>query len=309
MKIAKIQFAPWDKVYNFHSNGLELERGDYVIVKTELGTEMGTVVSLDEASDNEFVLEEDSEGSGGGENQADGAENQEKNASEKKGNNAGSGRRRVVKPILRKATRNDMAKMPSEEEKQRALKYCIQAKEKFELPMKFIDAHYSFDGSKITFAFIADGRVDFREMVKDLTRHFGRTIRLQQIGIRDEAKAMGDFGHCGKPLCCKFLPELTSITSDMAECQQCSHRGSDRISGVCGRLMCCLAYEQSAYEELIDQLPAVGSEIRVDGKKGKVIGQHVLRQTVDVEFRAENGEDSRTVAEIDPRQKQGKNKK
>lgn len=303
MQVVKIQFTPWDKVYNFYPNNLELKRGDYVVVKTELGVEVGTVAGFDDLPDNKYVYEYEKNPESGEnktENEQECASNDAADSEDKNARNDG---KRVVKPIIRRASKGDLGRLPSKEEKQAAIKYCIKAKEKFGLPMKFIDAHYSLDGSKITFAFIADGRVDFREMVKDLTKHFGRTIRLQQIGIRDEAKVMGDFGHCGKPLCCKFLPELTSITSDMAECQQCSHRGSDRISGVCGRLMCCLAYEQNAYEDLTRQLPPIGSDIKYDGKKGKVIGHHVLKQTVDVEFRGGNGDDSRTIVEIDPKPK------
>ena len=266
MNIAKVQFVPWDKIYDFSYEELSLEVGDQVIVNTELGTEMGEVVELENKVDSE----------------------QEKTN---------------IKPIIRKAAADDLKKVPTPKEKREALNYCKKMKEKFDLPMKFIDAHFSFDGARITFVFIADGRVDFRELVKDLTRHFGRSIRLQQIGIRDEAKMMGDFGHCGRNLCCRgHLKELASITSELSDLQQCSHRGSDRISGICGRLMCCLAYEQAGYEELAKNLPSLESAITVDGKKGKVIGHHVLKQTVDVLFPGEN-KDNGTVVEVDIKKK------
>jgi len=178
--------------------------------------------------------------------------------------------------------------------------FCKKMASKHKLPMKLVDVHYSFDGSRLTFAFIADGRIDFRDLVKDLTRHFSRTIRLQQIGIRDEAKLIGDYGHCGRPLCCgRFLKDLTSISSEMAEIQQVAHRGSERISGICGRLMCCLAYEENGYEELAKKLPAIGTRVDVDGKKGVIVGHHVLKQSVDVKFPGENGEKGSTVAEVD----------
>src|SRR3989339_347796 len=222
MQIAQIQFSSWDKVYNFSfSDDLNVEINDSVVVKTELGMEIGVVVC---------ILSE---------------------------------------------------------------KEIKEAKDKFNLSMKFIGVHFSFDGSRITFAFIADGRVDFRELVKELTRHFGRTIRLQQIGIGDEAKIMGDYGHCGKELCCRgHLKNLCSITSEMAEIQQCAHRGSERISGICGRLMCCLAYDQCGYEQLSQKLPPMGIKVNVDGKRGVIVGHHILKQSVDVQFSLQNKKNS-----------------
>lgn len=189
--------------------------------------------------------------------------------------------------------------MPDEKQKNKDLSFCKKAIDKYELVMKLIDVYYSFDGSRITFVFSADGRVDFRELVKDLNRHFNKTIRLQQIGIRDGAKISGDFGHCGRPLCCgRFLHELTSITSEMAERQQCVHRGSDRISGICGRLMCCLAFEEEGYRELAEKLPAIDSEVKFEDKKGRVVGHHILKQTVDVVLSGANGEEA-TVVEVE----------
>ncbi len=252
MKVAQIQFIPWDKAYDFSLNDLDLKVGDYVIVETEVGTEMGKILNFKET--------ENSEGED-------------------------------IKPILRKALATDLDKLPDYKEKIEAIRACREMVLKHELEMKVVDVHFSFDDSRVTFAFIADGRIDFRELVKDLTRHFNRTIRLHQIGIRDEAKLNGDFGHCGRELCCrKFLDDLVSITSEMAENQQCVHRGSDRISGICGRLMCCLAYEEEGYKKLSSKMPPLGSKVSVDGRKGVVVGHHILKQTVDVEFAAEKGE-------------------
>lgn len=267
MKIAQIQFTPWDKVYNFSPNDLDIKVGDYVVVETELGMEMGKVVSFKEVKKAEIEVSED-------------------NSLEKNGENPNEvENKREIKPILRKALPTDLDKLPDYKEKRKALEACKDLVEKYELPMKLVDVHFSFDDSRITFAFISDGRVDFRELVKDLTRQFSRSIRLQQIGIRDEAKLMGDYGHCGKQLCCRtFLKDLASITSEMAEAQQCVHRGSDRISGVCGRLMCCLAYENEGYEEMGKKMPPLGAKVNVDGKRGIVVGHHILKQTVDVEF-------------------------
>lgn len=278
MDIVKIQFASWDKVYHFLRNDIDLKLKDLVVVRTNLGLELGEVVGFlgknDENSESKNV---DGESSVEEVNEND----------------------RELKPVLRKATEEDLSDVPDQEEKDSALDYCKQMKEKYNLPMKFIDVHFSYEGSRITFAFIADGRVDFRELVKDLTRHFGKTIRLQQIGIRDEAKITGDVGHCGKTLCCKgHLTQLVSITSEMAELQQCSHRGSDRISGICGRLMCCLAYEQNGYEDLLKSMPEVGKRVSVDGKRGEVIGHNILKQSVNVKFFGEKGE-SDVIMEVD----------
>ena len=279
MKIAKIKFTGWDKEYNFSFNDLKLKENDKVVVKTELGLEMGDVTGFIGLDDHKYVLEE------------------KKDEVDENGKQA---EKIIIKPVLRKATLRDLEKMASFEEKKEALEFCRKIKDKHDLPMKFIDVHYSFDGSRLTFAFIADGRVDFRELVKDLTRHFGKTIRLQQIGIRDEAKIMGDVGHCGRMLCCRgHLKNLESITSEMADIQGCAHRGSDRISGVCGRLMCCLAYEQRGYEELSKSLPPIGAKVNVDGKRGVVIGHNFLKQAVKVEFPGDRENGGRVVVEVD----------
>lgn len=297
MKVVEVQFTPWDKVYFFDPGEMTLKKGDQVIVKTELGTELGEVVGQLEIERPEAInltgknIDEES-----------GEDNTETEKSSEDNN-------REIKPVLRRATVPDLDKLPNLTEKRSALEYCKERKDKLELPMKFFDVHFSFDGSRITFAFVADGRVDFRELVKDLTRHFGRTIRLQQIGIRDEAKIMGDVGHCGLGLCCRgHLKELASITSEMAELQQCSHRGSERISGVCGRLLCCLNYEQPGYQELAEKMPSLGSKVIVDGKRGTVVGHHVLKQSVNVEFSSESDEGG-TVVEVDLNRKKDKKKK
>jgi cell fate regulator YaaT (PSP1 superfamily) len=285
MRVVEIQFAPWDKVYYFDPLDFVLRDGDKVIVKTELGVELGEVVGFAEIDEKEFAKGKNKE-----------VEPTVKKETESEEETVGEA---IIKPIIRKATSHDLEKEVGLSEKKKALDYLRSAKEKLNLPMKFIDVHFAFDGSRATFAFIADGRVDFRDLVKDLTRHFGRTVRLQQIGIRDEAKIMGDYGHCGKKLCCKsHLKELASITSDMAEIQQCSHRGSERISGICGRLMCCLSYEEKGYEEAAKNLPPIGTKVSVDGKKGKVVGHQILKQCVNVEFSGEKGEQS-SIVEVD----------
>lgn len=281
MQKAKVQITPWEGIEEYEYDNLDLKIGDKVIVKKGNLSDLGEVVSFCDPANDEKL-----ENNGG-----DKEQHKEEKGNREDGDEKGT--------VIRIATAHDAEKLVSDEEKKEALEYCRQTKDKHGLVMKFIDSHFSFDGSRITFAFIADGRVDFRELVKDLTRHFGRTIRLQQIGIRDEAKVMGDYGHCGRELCCKrFLKDLTSITSEMAEFQQCSHRGSERISGVCGRLMCCLAYEEKGYENLAKNLMPIGTKIKVDGKRGIVVGHNILKQTVNVELSSENGSEEGTIVEM-----------
>ncbi|MDD4901884.1 MAG: regulatory iron-sulfur-containing complex subunit RicT [Patescibacteria group bacterium] len=281
MKVAQIQFARWDKIYHFSPNNLALNKGDRVIVDTELGMEMGEVVGFEEVEDKsgsvEVVISSEIN-----------AEGVEEKKIEK----------REIKPILRLANQGDFEKLPSKKEKEEAFDFCRKMIEKRDLPMKLVDVVFSFTGNRINFAFIADGRVDFRDLVKDLTGHFGKQIRLTQIGIRDEARLAGDYGHCGRPLCCKrFIKDFSSISSEMAEAQQVVHRGSERISGCCGRLMCCLQYEYQGYKDLAEKMPSIGQKVNVDGKKGVVVGTHVLKQSVMVEF--EDEKDGRIVIEVD----------
>lgn len=267
MRVAQIQFSKWDKIYHFSAGNLPLKKGSRVIVETEMGQELGEVAGFEEISDDRAATENE------------------------------NGDKRELKPILRLATEDDLARLPSAKEKLEAMVICRQMIEKRELPMKLIDAAFSFSGNRLNFAFIADGRVDFRELVKDLTSHFNKLIRLTQIGIRDEARFAGDCGHCGRQLCCRgFLRDFSSIGSEMAEAQQVIHRGSERISGVCGRLMCCLSYEYEGYKSLAANLPAIGEKVTVDGKKGTVVGCHVLKQTIELEII--DSKEGRTVIEV-----------
>jgi cell fate regulator YaaT (PSP1 superfamily) len=263
MTYAQVQFAPWDKIYNFSLGGVDVSVGDFVIVETELGFELGKLVTLVG----------------------------EKEAPEDK---------RELKPIIRKAAYDDVAKLPTPEKKAEALEFCRQMVEKYDLPMKLVDVHFSFEANRMNFAFISDGRVDFRELVKELAAHFGVNIRLTQIGTRDEAKVSGDCGPCGRELCCrKFLKEFSSITSEMAEAQQVVHRGSERISGMCGRLMCCLAFEYEGYKEMAGQLPPIGTKVNVDGTRGIVVGHHILKQTVTVKINSDKEGGRDTIIEVD----------
>ena len=258
MKIAEIQFTPWEKIYHFDPQDIALAVGDSVVVKTEIGIELGRVVGFRDVDRERLSLPTE------------------------------------LKPVTRKATTADLERVANKEKEHTgALAYCKGLMAKHHLPMKLVDVHFSFDGGRITFAFIADGRIDFRDLVKDLTRHFQKSIRLHQLGVRDEAKMCGDVGSCGRNLCCNsFLRKLGNISSELAEQQQVAHRGSERISGACGRLMCCLSYEQKMYEECLKKMPPLGSTIKTQKGRGRVIGWHTLKQTVDVRV------DDDTVLEV-----------
>ncbi len=188
--------------------------------------------------------------------------------------------------ILRKASLRDLNTIKDLKKKEaEALEICRREVRKNSLPMKIVSCHYAFDGGSVTFAFIADGRIDFRDLVKNLSRTFQRSIRLHQIGARDEARNKGGYGICGRELCCiRFQGDLPSISSDMAKAQQIIRRGSERISGICGRLMCCLAYEAQQYQEALAKMPAPGSEMKVEGKIGRVKEVNALEGNVLVEF-------------------------
>jgi len=260
MYLAQVQFTLWDKKYSFAiPKDGNYKINDKVIVDTEFGLELGEIVAFSEESEPEGL-----------------------------------------KSIIRKVTKEDRDRMWKSQDKKEAIRYCQDLARNSSLSIKVVDVFSSFSESKLNFAFAADGRIDFRQLVKDLTMHFNKSIRLTQIGARDEARINGDCGHCGKTLCCKgHIKEFSSVSSDMAEAQQVAHRGSDRISGACGRLLCCLAYEYKGFIEMAEKLPAIGSQINVGGKKGVVLNQHVLKQTVVVKLTGERGDDY-TILEVNP---------
>ena len=251
-KVIGVQFYPWGEIYHFDPKDFQLKVGDEVIVKTELGSEVGTVVNLLEI-DEQAITE-------------------------------------PLKPVLRPVTPDDLKKIKENyKKKKEVLKTCKDLVNKYNLPMKLVDCHFAFDGGKIIIAFTAEERVDFRELVKDLTRSFQKSIRLEQVGIRDEAKRVGDFGPCGRELCCKrFLTDLGKVTTDLARTQQLSHRGSERLSGFCGRLMCCLAYEKEFYEDESKKFPPLESVVKTKQGEGRVTSFNVLKRTVNVEFDEHN---------------------
>ncbi len=245
--IIGVRFREAGKVYYFDPLDLEIKAGDHVIVETARGKEYGYVVRGRSEVDDEKVVP-------------------------------------PLKPVLRKATPEDdrMAEKNRGKEKS-ALAICAEKVAKHELEMKLIDCEYTFDGSKILFYFTADGRVDFRELVKDLAAVFRTRIELRQIGVRDETKIRGGIGICGRELCCHtYLADFAPVSVKMAKEQNLSLNPS-KISGNCGRLMCCLKNEEDAYEYLNSRLPGLGDLVRTpDGLIGEVSGTNVLKQRVKV---------------------------
>lgn len=240
-----VRFRENGKIYFFDPLKFEVEAGQYVIVETARGVEYGKVVL--------------------GRRQID----EGKMSSQ-------------LKPIIRIANEKDAKQHEDNKEKsKKAYDICLEKIKKHGLEMKLIDAEYTFDNNKVLFYFTADGRVDFRELVKDLAAVFKTRIELRQIGVRDETKIVGGIGICGRELCChKHLSEFVPVSIKMAKEQNLSLNPT-KISGVCGRLMCCLKHEQDTYEYLNDRMPNVGDIVKTkDGKKGEVHSISVLRQKV-----------------------------
>ena len=246
-KVIGVRFRTAGKIYFFDPNGLEIEAGQKVVVETARGMEFGSVVlGIREVEDDKVI--------------------------------------QPLKAVTRIATEQDIetAKANAEKEKE-AFKICLEKIKKHELEMKLIDAEYTFDNNKLLFYFTADGRIDFRELVKDLAAVFKTRIELRQIGVRDETKILGGVGICGRPLCChSYLSEFIPVSIKMAKEQNLSLNPT-KISGVCGRLMCCLKNEEETYEDLNSHLPNVGDFVTAfDGLKGEVQSVNVLRQLVKV---------------------------
>lgn len=188
--------------------------------------------------------------------------------------------------IVRKATERDLEIFDENEKKQKdILEFSRQEAKRLDLAMKIVDVRIVFGRGSVLVVFIADGRVDFRDLVKSISRKCHRSIRMQQIGSRDEARRLGGGGTCGRELCCiKFSGNIPSITTDMARIQQVAHRGSERISGLCGRLMCCLSYESQQYSELVKGMPEVHSRIKTKEGKGEVIEINAIKQEIRVKL-------------------------
>ena len=247
VKVIGVRFRTAGKIYYFDPLQFQIKRGDHVIVETARGIEFGTVMSEISEVEEEKVVQ-------------------------------------PLKPVLRIATQRDLEQEASNKEKEKqAFRICQEKIQKHGLEMKLIDAEYTFDNNKVLFYFTADGRIDFRELVKDLASVFKTRIELRQIGVRDETKIRGGIGICGRPLCChSYLADFVPVSIKMAKEQNLSLNPT-KISGVCGRLMCCLKNEEDTYEELNRRLPGIGDYVTtVDGLKGEVSGVNVLRQLVKV---------------------------
>lgn len=255
VKVVGVRFRSAGKIYYFDPAECDMKVGTHVIVETARGVEYGTVmIAPREVADDKVV--------------------------------------QPLKSVIRVATKEDEKQERRNKEKEKdAFKICLEKIAKHKLEMKLVEAEYTFDNNKLLFYFTADGRIDFRELVKDLAAVFKTRIELRQIGVRDETKILGGVGICGRPLCChSYLSEFIPVSIKMAKEQNLSLNPT-KISGVCGRLMCCLKYEEDTYEELNGRLPNIGDYVTTDdGLKGEVHSVSILRQLVKVIVTVNNDE-------------------
>ncbi|MDD4202930.1 MAG: stage 0 sporulation family protein [Candidatus Omnitrophica bacterium] len=245
-EVIQVRLREAGSIHCFSANGLKFHAGDYVIVESDRGLEYGHVIV-----EPEMVLEKDVE--------------------------------QPLRKIIRKTNPWDHKQIENNKKKAKELMgSCHKKIDQHKLEMKLVQAEYSFDRSKIIFYFTSESRVDFRHLVKDLANTFRARIELKQIGVRDEAGILGGFGPCGRELCCaKFLNDFDSVTIKMAKTQNLSLNPA-KISGLCGRLMCCLSYEYSSYQALSKGLPKIGQELKTDKGKGTVISTNPLKRMVTV---------------------------
>jgi len=247
-KVVAVKFRTSQKHYYFDPAGIEIGCGDHVVVETVRGVELGVVRGgLIEVSEKEFG--------------------------------------KTIRPILRKATKEDLETEKANLDKRKeAVRLCKQKVEDYGLQMKLIDAEYTFDGAKLIFYFTAEKRVDFRELVKDLAGHFRMRIELRQVGVRDETRILGGFGTCGRELCCKgWLTDFEPVSIKMAKVQNLS-LNPGKISGSCGRLMCCLKYENDVYMELKQGMPDVGEIVETKDGKARVVDANIFDGVVRVKY-------------------------
>ncbi len=247
-EVIGIRFKDVGKIYNFSPNGIKIDVGERVIVETARGIECGTVVISNHSVEDNSII-------------------------------------KPLKPVIRVADNDDLKQLEINKKKEKdAFEICQKEIAAHGLKMKLIDVEYTFDCSKILFYFTADGRVDFRELVKDLAFIFKTRIELRQIGVRDEAKMLGGLGICGRPFCCKtFMGEFQPVSIKMAKEQGLSLNPT-KISGTCGRLMCCLKYEQDAYEDLLKITPKVGAYVQTPDGKGTVEEINLLTGIIKVKL-------------------------
>lgn len=255
IKVIGVRFRQAGKIYYFDPLDFDIEVGQHVIVETARGIEYGLVLTGPKEVEDEKVIQ-------------------------------------PLKPVIRVATpEDDEIEMKNKAKEKSAFNICLEKIAKHKLEMKLIDAEYTFDNNKVLFYFTADGRIDFRELVKDLASVFKTRIELRQIGVRDETKILGGIGICGRTLCChSHLSEFAPVSIKMAKEQNLSLNPT-KISGVCGRLMCCLKNEEETYEYLNSKLPTIGDRVTtVDGFRGEVSGVSVLHQLVKIVVTLENDE-------------------
>jgi len=255
VNVIGVRFRRAGKIYYFDPAGFDINEGEHVIVETARGIEYGLVVLGPRDVEDDKIIQ-------------------------------------PLKPVIRPATpEDDETERKNKDKEKEAFSICLEKIKKHGLDMKLIDCEYTFDNNKVLFYFTADGRIDFRELVKDLASVFKTRIELRQIGVRDETKIVGGIGICGRPLCCHtYLSEFAPVSIKMAKEQNLSLNPT-KISGVCGRLMCCLKNEEEAYEELNSKLPNVGDMVTtMDGLRGEVQSVSVLKQLVKVIVTLENDE-------------------
>ncbi|MBQ5695823.1 MAG: stage 0 sporulation family protein [Clostridium sp.] len=249
IKVVGVRFKKAGKIYYFNPVDMNIEKNTYVVVETARGIEFGEcVIGVKEISENDIVA--------------------------------------PLKSVLRIASEEDINKHFKNKDKEKdAFDICLKKIQEHKLNMKLIDVEYTFDNNKVIFYFTADGRVDFRELVKDLATIFKTRIELRQIGVRDEAKMLGGLGPCGRPMCCStFLGDFASVSIKMAKEQNLSLNPT-KISGICGRLMCCLNYEQSTYEDIRKRMPKVGSIVKTSEGTGEVFSNNIVKESVKVKLK------------------------
>ena len=249
IKVVGVRFKKAGKIYYFDPADMNIQKDTYVVVETARGIEFGEcVIGIKEINENDIVA--------------------------------------PLKSVLRIATEEDIDRHFKNKDKEKdAFNICLKKIQEHGLTMKLIDVEYTFDNNKVIFYFTADGRVDFRELVKDLATIFKTRIELRQIGVRDEAKMLGGLGPCGRPMCCSsFLGDFASVSITMAKEHNLSLNPT-KISGICGRLMCCLNYEQSTYEDIRKRMPKVGSIVKTSEGTGEVFSNNIVKESVKVKLK------------------------
>ena len=249
IKVVGVRFKKAGKIYYFDPADMNIQKDTYVVVETARGIEFGEcVIGIKEINENDIVSQ--------------------------------------LKSVLRISTNEDIEKHFKNKDKEKdAFDICLKKIQEHGLTMKLIDVEYTFDNNKVIFYFTADGRVDFRDLVKDLATIFKTRIELRQIGVRDEAKMLGGLGPCGRPMCCSsFLGDFASVSIKMAKEQNLSLNPT-KISGICGRLMCCLNYEQSTYEDIRKRMPKVGSIVKTSEGTGEVFSNNIVKESIKVKLK------------------------